>query len=233
MPHISLKKESKLFVVCACIFVAIVITAEIIGVKIFSLENALGMDKLNLKILRIYPINLEFTSGVIIWPLVFILTDIMNEYFGFKGVQFISILTAILASMLFIAISISIWLPPADWWSNQSAFETTLAQSNWIIVGSLCAFLLSQFLDAFAFKKLKELLNNSNLWLRATLSTLVSQIFDSFLVLYVAFYIGGDWDLNRVLAIALVNYTFKSLAALILSPLLYVARKAIDSYLKD
>lgn len=238
---ITLSKPNKLFTLLCLIFVSNVLIAELIGVKIFSFEKLLDIPALNYSLLGVENINLEFTTGVLIWPIVFILTDIINEYFGLKGVQFISAISAIIILYVFVVIYIANELPPASWWTftpiegnnfnRNIAFQTIFGQSQWIIIGSTIAFLFGQLLDALIFKKLKTILKGKNIWLRATLSTLISQLFDSFIVLFIAFYIGDNWSFNLVMAICIVNYLFKSVSALILSPLIYVCQFLIDNYL--
>ncbi|MEO1624621.1 MAG: queuosine precursor transporter, partial [Bacteroidota bacterium] len=131
---------------------------------------------------------------------------------------------------------------PADWWVGvnqevgtpdmQAAFANVYGQSNWIIVGSLVAFLLGQVLDAFVFHRVRIIAGESRIWLRATISTIVSQLIDSFVVLYIAFVLGPQkWPIDRFLAIGTVNYSYKVLMAILLIPMLYIAHHLIDRYL--
>jgi len=104
-------------------------------------------------------------------------------------------------------------------------------QGLWIIIGSLTAFLVGQLLDAQVFKAIKKSTGDKGIWLRATGSTLISQFIDSFVVLFVAFYLGGNWTLGMVLSIGLVNYLFKFVVAIALIPVLYLIHGAISAYL--
>ena len=113
----------------------------------------------------------------------------------------------------------------------QDAFSSIFGQGLWIIAGSLVAFLVGQFIDVYVFHFIKTKTGNKALWLRSTGSTLVSQFVDSFVVLIIAFYIGGNWPLKLVLAVGVVNYIYKFLVAALLTPLLYVIHSIIDSYL--
>ena len=147
--------------------------------------------------------------------------------------------------MIYFAISLS----PNDWWQSQSglldpntsnhiqdmdlAFQKVFGQGLWIIAGSLVAFLVGQIVDVFVFQKLKKITKGSKIWLRATGSTLVSQFIDSFVVLFIAFYIGADWDIVRVLAIGSVNYIYKFIVAVLLTPVIYLAHHKIDGYLGE
>jgi uncharacterized integral membrane protein (TIGR00697 family) len=113
----------------------------------------------------------------------------------------------------------------------QTAFESVFGQGMWIIVGSLVAFLVSQLLDVWVFHKIKKATGNKMVWLRATGSTLVSQLVDSFIVLFIAFQIGKGWSIQRVIAIGTINYCYKALVAIILTPLIYLIENRIDNYL--
>lgn len=236
-------KESKrtiLFLVLGSFFIANAIIAEFIGVKIFSLENSLGFDQVNWNILG-NSLSFNMTVGVILWPIVFVMTDIINEYFGPKGVRLFSYIAAFLVSYAFLAIYMGIKLSPANFWINketaqgninmQEAYSQIFGQGLWIIIGSLVAFLVGQMVDVSVFHYLKKKTGTSKLWLRSTGSTLVSQLIDSFIVLFIAFYIGAGWDMKLVLGISLVNYLYKLTVALLLTPLLYGVHAIIDSYL--
>jgi uncharacterized integral membrane protein (TIGR00697 family) len=236
-------KESKrnvLFLVLGAFFIANAIIAEFIGVKIFSLEQTLGFDPFNLKLWGgEYSFNM--TAGVLLWPVVFVMTDIINEYFGKHGVRLFSYIAAALIAYSFLMVYMAIQLTPADFWKiketaegplpMQNAYTQIFGQGLWIIIGSLVAFLFGQMIDVYVFHYLKMKTGEKSLWLRATGSTLVSQFIDSFVVLFIAFYIGADWSLSLVLAIGVVNYIYKFTVALLLTPLLYLLHQAIDAYL--
>jgi uncharacterized integral membrane protein (TIGR00697 family) len=236
-----MNKRQVLFLLLACFFLTNVILAEIIGTKIFSLEATLGFSPLAIR----FPffaetLSFNLTAGVVLWPFVFITTDIINEYFGKAGVRYISALAALLIVYVFLMLWLVAGLSPATFWVeiNQPldinlAFERIFLQSLGIILGSLVAFLIGQFIDVSVFQGLRRLTGSQNIWLRATGSTLVSQFIDSFAVLWIAFYLFGQpqWSLEQVLAVGFVNYFYKFAVAILLTPLLYVAHWLIDAYL--
>jgi len=234
-------KTSILFYVLGAFFIANALLAEFIGVKIFSLESTFGLEPLNLTILGIENLSFNLTAGVVLWPVVFIMTDIINEYFGRKGVRFMSFTVAFLITYAFLMVYFSMGLTPAEFWIERTtsagtvnmdlAFNIIFGQGLWIIVGSLTAFLVGQLVDVTVFHYFKSFTGSSKIWLRATGSTLVSQLVDSFVVLFIAFYIGAGWDLKLVLVIGLVNYIYKFLVAVLITPLLYILHSVIDKYL--
>jgi queuosine precursor transporter len=191
-------------------------------------------------------LDFNLTAGVIIWPVVFITTDIINEYFGKQGVKQITFLTVGLIIYVFLVISIVTSLSPAGFWLeiNQTdnsgnpfnidfAYNKIFLQGLGIIIGSLIAFMLGQFLDVYIFQKLRKITGHKKIWLRATGSTLISQLVDSFVVLFVAFYIFGNppWPFEQIIAVGIINYMYKFVIAIVLTPLLYLGHNIIDNYL--
>ncbi len=234
-------KRSILFFILGAFFVANALLAEFLGVKIFSLEETLGFNPVNISLFGFDNLSFNLTAGVLLWPVVFVMTDIINEYFGRKGVRFMSFTAAGLIAYAFLMVYFSIGLPASDFWIERTtpsgvlnmdlAFNTIFGQGLWIIIGSLVAFLIGQIVDVTVFHYLRSFTGSSKIWLRATGSTLVSQFIDSFVVLFIAFYIGAGWDLKLVLAIGVVNYIYKFFIAIILTPLLYILHYFIDIYL--
>ena len=236
-------KESRLLIVLAAFFVANTVLSEFIGVKIFSVEKTLGFDPVNWELFGVENLSLNMSAGSLTWPLVFIMTDIINEYFGVKQVRFLSILTAILVLFLFGMTWISIQVTPSDFWLVQEvngenikmdlAYNKVFGQGMWIIFGSLTAFLLGQILDVSIFHRIKKWTGEKALWLRATGSTVVSQLIDSFVVAFIAFYLNPayDWTWQTVLAICLVGYVYKFTVAVLLTPILYGIHYLVDAYL--
>ncbi|HBH24294.1 MAG TPA: hypothetical protein DDY13_12825 [Cytophagales bacterium] len=238
------RKRTNLFIVLSGIFLTNAILAELVGVKIFSLENTLGMAPAQLNLLDDWVLDFNLTAGVVLWPVVFITTDIINEYFGKRGVRKITFLTAIFIAYIFVMIYLITKLPPADFWLDVNrqdandpgfninyAFRTIFQQGLGIIIGSLTAFLIGQLLDVFVFQKLRLITGKRMIWLRATGSTLISQLIDSFVVLYIAFYIFRNWSIEQVVSVGIVNYIYKFLIAIFLTPTLYIAHYLIDKYL--
>lgn len=241
MIHQILKdRPTKLFIGFAAFFVANALIAECIGGKIFSLEKLFGFHPLNLTILGHPGLSFSLTCGVLLWPLEFVMTDIVNEYYGPKAVKRISYTTVALISYAFIMFYASIHIPAADWWpaskreqgveDMQVAFDGIFGQGMWIIVGSLIAFLVSQVVDVYVFHRIKKVTGDKKVWLRATGSTLISQLIDSFIVLTIAFKFGSNWTWTQVIAVGCVNYVYKFVIAILLTPLIYLAESRIERY---
>lgn len=236
-------KESRLLLVLGTFFIANAILSEFIGVKIFSVEESLGFKKFDLDLLGVPNLSFNMSAGVLTWPLVFIMTDIINEYFGLKQVRFLSILASILIAFAFVVVGFAMRLSPSDFWVNQTisgqpvnmnlAFNGIFGQGMWIIVGSITAFLIGQIADVLIFHQIKNITGERALWLRATGSTLFSQLIDSFVVIFIAFYLNPQysWTWQMVAAIGLVNYSYKFVIAVLMTPVLYIVHTIIDGFL--
>jgi uncharacterized integral membrane protein (TIGR00697 family) len=237
-------KKTNLFIILCGIFLTNAIIAEIIGVKIFSAEQTLGFDPVGWVFFGDYVLDFNLTAGAAIWPIVFVTTDIINEYFGKAGVKKISYITVLFIAYVFIVVTVVTNLPPAPFWLEvnsaapdgtafniEYAFNLIFRQGLGIIIGSLIAFLLGQLIDVYIFQKLRKLTGSRKIWLRATGSTLVSQFIDSFVVLGIAFYIFGNWSIEQIIAVGIINYIYKFGVAILLTPLLYLGHGLIDRYL--
>jgi len=235
-------RPTRLFLFLSAFFVANALIAECIGGKLFSLEALLGLTTHPFTLLGQEGLTYTLTCGVLLWPLEFVMTDIVNEYFGPKAVRRISYIAIALIGYAFIMFYAAIHVPPdTSFWTTsrseagipdmQAAFGSIFGQGMWIIAGSLIAFGVSQLLDVWVFHRIKRYTGHRWIWLRATGSTVISQLVDSFIVLYIAFHLGQNWSIQRVLAIGLVNYSYKAIMAVLLTPLIYLAERGIDRYL--
>ena len=234
------KRKNKLFLILGTFFLTNAIVAEFIGAKIFSLEATLGFNPVKITLFG-ETNSFNMTAGVILWPFVFIMTDIINEYFGKEGVRKLSYLTVIMLIYSFVMVRVAMGLNGADFWIGSgskkgiadmsTAYNSVFGAGLMIIIGSLVAFLVGQMVDAFIFTKIKNKTNNKFIWLRATGSTVVSQFIDSYVVLIIAFYIGGIFSFKQVMAIGTINYIYKLIMSVVLLPLLYFVHGIIDRYL--
>jgi hypothetical protein len=233
-------KPTKVFVAITAFFVANALIAECVGGKIFSLERLLGIQPANLTIFGQTGLSFNLSCGVLLWPLEFIITDIVNEYYGLKAVKRISYIAVALISYAFLIFYIAINFPPADFWigsgtSNNipnmnDAFSSIFGQGMWIIVASIIAFLISQLVDVTVFHRIKQVTGEKKVWLRATGSTIISQLVDSFIVVFIAFKIGKGWSWANVLSISFLGYSYKFTIAVIMTPVIYFVERRIENY---
>ncbi len=224
-------RRELVFLILGAFFITNAILAELIGGKLFQLG----------------PFTMSL--GVIGWPIVFLMTDLINEYFGKDGVKRLTFITVGMIVFVFIILFIGMQIPAASFSpTNDQAFRMVFGQSLWIIVGSIIAFLLSQFIDVTVFWFFREKTGMKKLWLRATGSTAVSQLVDTFVVLGIAFWLPGiirdhfglfqealketsTFTTSQYLTVSISNYTYKLIIALVMTPIIYFAHKVIDNYL--
>ena len=231
-------RPTKLFIGFTAFFCCNALIAEAIGTKLFSLEKIFGAKPVNFSLFGQSGLSFVLTCGVLLWPLEFVITDIINEFYGPKAVRRISWTAVILISYAFLMYFLAIGVPPADVWiassskqgvdNIQTAFSAIFGQNMRIIIGSLVAFLVSQVVDVTVFHSIKRRTGNKHLWLRATGSTLVSQLVDSYIVLFIAF--SGVFTWQQILAIGMMNYMYKFIVAIILTPLIYLIEGRIERY---
>jgi uncharacterized integral membrane protein (TIGR00697 family) len=210
-------RRDLVFIILAGIFVTNAVTAELIGGKLIQFGPFI------------------LSIGAILWPVVFLTTDLINEYYGRTGVRKLSIMTATLIAYAFVILFIAMKVPAAKGISavTDEQFSAVFGQSMWIIVGSIVAFLVSQLIDSAMFWFLRKKTGGKLIWLRSTGSTVVSQLIDTFIVLGIAFWLPGKMTTEVFLNAALTGYTFKLLVAIGLTPLIYAGHAAIGKYLGE
>jgi uncharacterized integral membrane protein (TIGR00697 family) len=212
----------------------------------FFITNAVTAELISNKLIDV-PISFDFMGfsfgpfvtvvGVLPWPLVFICTDLINEFYGKKAIRRLSWITSILISYCFVMMTLALAIPANTSISPNTAtdleFTKVFGQSQWVIVGSVCAFMFSQLLDATLFAWIKQKTGNKHIWLRSTGSTVVSQLFDSYIVIYIGFILPGALPLSAFWEIAPTNYVLKLVIAILLTPLIYLGHYAVRRYLGE
>jgi uncharacterized integral membrane protein (TIGR00697 family) len=211
------QRKNVLFLVLAGFFITNAIVAELIGGKL----------------IRFFGVFTQ-SVGIILWPVVFVLTDLINEHYGKKGVKKLTYITVALIAYTYIIITIGInvdavaFSPVSD-----EHFRSVFGQSQWIIVGSIIAFFVSQLVDVYVFTAFRKMTGGRQIWLRATGSTAISQLIDTFLVQFIAFVIPAKWTLDEFFVNASWGYAFKLMIALCLTPLIYLGHYIIKGILHN
>jgi uncharacterized integral membrane protein (TIGR00697 family) len=218
-----------LFVFLVGLFITNAVTAELISNKLIQIPISFSFFNKNFG---------PFTTivGILPWPVVFILTDLLNEFYGFKAVKRVSWITAILIAYCFIIVGLSLSIPAVEIKGSKLAtnesYNLVFGQAQMVIVGSIAAFLISQLLDAYVFNWIKKKTGNKLIWLRSTGSTLFSQLIDTYVVLYIGFVLPGSLKMSDFLTIAPTNYILKIIIAISLTPLIYLGHYLVKHYLK-
>jgi len=207
-------KKDIVFLILAGFFITNAIVAEIIGGK---LVNFFGI----------------FTQsiGIILWPVVFLLTDLMNEHFGKEGVRKLTFITVGLIIYIYILLYVAMKIPAVPFSPvSDKVFNIVFGQSQWIIIGSITAFIISQIVDVYTFWLIRKATGKYLIWLRATGSTAISQLIDTFVVQFIAFVLPGYWKFSEFVENALYGYTFKLIVAVCLIPFIYLGHYIIEKF---
>ena len=208
------RRKDIVYVILAGIFITNAIVAELIGGKLIDV------------------FGVPMSIGILPWPIVFITTDLINEYFGEKGVKKLSLITAGLIAYTFIILFFAIKIPSTGISSvSTEQFSAVFGQSQLIIIGSIAAFLVSQLIDVSIFHFVKNRTGNKMIWLRSTGSTVISQLFDSFIVLGIAFYLPGIMDTKTYIISGFTGYSVKLVIAVLMTPMIYLGHYLIEKYL--
>jgi uncharacterized integral membrane protein (TIGR00697 family) len=219
-----------LFVFLAGFFITNAVTAELISNKLIDVPLTFSFFGSELG-------PFVTVVGVLPWPLVFICTDLINEFYGKKAIRRLSWITAALISYCFIMVTVALAIPANTVISPNTAndfeFTKVFGQSQWVIVGSVFAFMFSQLLDATLFAWIKQKTGNRHIWLRSTGSTVISQLIDSYIVIYIGFILPGTLPISAFWEIAPTNYVLKLIIAILLTPLIYLGHYAVRHYLGE
>lgn len=198
----------------------------------FFITNAILGELIGSKLIQIGPFGMSM--GVLPWPVVLVATDLMNEYFGREGVKKITFVTVGLIIYAFAVLFLAIQVPAASFSPvNDEQFSAVFGQSLWIIFGSIIAFMASQWIDVMVFWFFKNLTKGKYLWLRASGSTALSQLVDSFVIIGIAFWLPGKVQTADFLNVAVTNYSYKFIIAVASTPVIYMAHYFVDQYLSQ
>lgn len=249
-PRPDAKRETLLLALCG-LFVGFFVAAELLGAKLWSF-TLFGLRPKDLGLGNAE--TFVASAGIIAFPLTFILTDIINEYFGRRIVRLFTWIAIGVNVLLQPVVQVATRVPAVSFTAGVSAEEIQLAYSRalgqtWAIVAaSLVAFLLAQMVDARVFTWLRHRTGGKLLWLRSQGSTAVSQLLDTFVVIFLAFVVipalldvehmdperARDYvrmSASDATQVSLTNYVYKFAIAVAITPLLYLVHGAVELWL--
>lgn len=212
--HILKNKRNFVLFILSGFFITNAIVAEMIGSKLIHFGGPF-----------------DNSVGLILWPFVFLLTDIMNEYYGKEVVRKLSFVTVGLIAYVFLILFVTTRLKAVDYSpASDESFKNIFGQGMYMIVASIIAFITSQLLDSFIFWLIRKRTGERMMWLRSTASTFVSQLIDTFIIQFIAFVIPGYWTMEQFARNASFGYGLKVIMAIILIPLIILLHKLLDNY---
>jgi uncharacterized integral membrane protein (TIGR00697 family) len=211
-----LSRRQRLYVYLCAIFLTALLIGDTIGSKLFTTDIPLGFTTL----------HATLSVGAIWFPITFLITDVINEFYGSRGARFVTFLGFWMAILAFFIILAARRIPAAPFSPvPQAAFDTVLGGANRVFVASLAAYLVGQLVDIAVFQSAKRLTQSRHLWLRSTGSTLISQLIDTIVVQYIAF--SGQISAAQLRQATVTSYTVKLLIAIGLTPVIYALHAAI------
>ncbi len=229
-PPYGLSVQQRVFVWLTGLFVAALLVANVTGVKLFVFH---------LEAPWIGALAVEHTAGMLAFPLTFLLTDLINEYYGKRGARMAVYIAFVMGAVAFVIIWIARQLPIREGipgTASGAAFENIFGASQLMYLASLGAFLVGSIVDIFLFSVAKRLTGGRMVWLRATGSTIVSQFVDSFVVSILFFQVAQTVtgaqaaSLEFTLRTALTGYILKFVIAVLLTPIVYLGRWGLMRY---
>ncbi|MFT3684988.1 MAG: queuosine precursor transporter [Phycisphaerales bacterium] len=215
----SLSTPQTIYLWLCCLSVASLLVADITGVKLFAFKT-LG-------------ITVQHSCGMLTFPITFLLTDLVNEYYGRKAARRIVWIGFAMGAFVWLVVRATLSMPrwEADFNVQPGAFEAVFQSSQVMYFASLIAYLTGSLCDIAVFGWLKRLTGGKMVWLRATGSTIISQLLDSFVVTALGlsfgrmvFGGGTPMPLSAVPAAALTGYGLKFVIAIALTPIIYAGR---------
>ena len=200
---VSSRGYSWWFVVVTAVFVTCLITANIIAVKLISL------------------FGLIVPAGVIIFPLSYIVGDVLTEVYGYDQARRVIWLGFFCNLIVVVAIWVGLVLPAADFWDGQAAYERILGYTPRLLGASFLAYLVGEFSNAYVLARMKIATQGRWLWTRTIGSTLVGQGLDSLVFITVAF--AGTIPSAGLLTAVLTQWLVKTAYEILATPLTYAA----------
>ena len=220
-----MSKTEKAYNAFMVIFITMIVLTNIIGVKLFEVNSV------------------TLTTGIITYPLTFLITDIVCEVFGKKRASLMVVMGFFASLLSLVFINLAVMLPGSEVWINnslgyssikdmQNAYESVFTLPGFLITASMLAYLVAQLIDVRISHYLKKLTNEKKLWLRNNLSTMFSQLIDTIIVNSIFLYFGLNLDWDIIIKIIIASYLFKIIIALLDTPLVYIGVHYTRKYIK-
>jgi queuosine precursor transporter len=227
-PH-ALTLPQRVYLWLTAVFITCFLVANVIGVKLFRFEIPIFGET----------IRVEHTVGMLSFPITFLLTDLLNEYFGKRAARrttYVAFAMGALAFGIMYVARVMPILPGIPGTATQEAFENIFGAAALMYIASLGAFLVGSLLDIYLFVIFKRLTGGKLIWVRTTGSTIISQLVDSFAVTFLFFWLiptmtgSPAASLEFVLGTALTGYVLKFVIAVVLTPAIYAGRWALSNW---
>lgn len=229
--QVRMSTAQQVYLWLAALFVASLLVADVLGVKLFRIPLGFSFHVP----WQPEPIDaIQHTCGMLTFPITFLLTDLVNEFYGKRAARRLVWVGFAAGGFAFLVMNIALAMPHWVVGFNIEAksFDDVFSSSRIMYLASLSAYLVGSLSDIAIFGWLKRLTGGKRVWLRATGSTVVSQAIDSFIVTWLAFSVGRvlfqaglpAMPMAEVLKTAATGYMLKFVIAIGLTPVIYLGR---------
>ena len=211
--------HERLYLLLAGTFCVLLVLTNVIGTKLFEAPH----DS-----------SFSLTTGLLTYPLTFLVTDVVSEIYGKKRADFMVLVGFLMSLLMVLVVQAAIAVPEASIWvlpetrccatseDYQEAFSGVFAINQLLLFGSMTAYLCAQLIDNYLFHFWRRFTGGRHLWLRNNLSTPISQAVDTLIVGSVVFYWGFGWEIGQGLVVMATIYAYKLTIALVDTPLVYL-----------
>ena len=219
---------------CAALFVVVLVLTNVIGTKLFVLFQDGGPG------LFFDGKPWTLTSGILTYPITFLLTDLVSEIWGRKRANFMVISGFVMSLLMLGILQVAVALPPSPIWSQgafedgaamQGAFAATFANPAILLFASMLAYLVAQLFDVRLYHFWWKVTGGKHMWVRNNGSTMISQLVDTTIVNGIFLRYGLKMEWGAIGEIIVAVYLCKVVLAWMDTPLIYVARIAMERFL--
>ena len=208
MTELDYRSDSKLYQkrdFLFALFVASMVMVNTLGTKITTI------------------LGVRVSVGIFFVPVLFLTTDIIGEVFGRKEASRFVNMATIMLVLLFLMMSLCIAIKPNESWDHQEQYATVFGSSLRMTIASLISFVVAQQLDVFMFSLWGKITKGKHLWIRNNMSTIVSQLIDTTIFEFVAFWhLTPKFTTGYIFSLILPYWLFKVVFALLDTPLCYL-----------
>ena len=211
----------QIYLIFTTLFSVVLVLTNIIGVKLFQ-------GPFN-------PATHALTTGIITYPVTFLLTDVVSEIWGQKKANAMVLIGFLMSIVMLFFVQIAIHLPAHPYWvapdnsfgfetasEYQNAFNSVFSVNSKLLFGSMLAYMVAQLLDVRLYHMWKRITKGKYLWIRNNGSTSISQLVDTCIVNSILFYWGFGWEFWQGISVMGTIYFYKLILAVLDTPLIYL-----------
>lgn len=230
LEHKEYPRSEVLFLVFASAFSVLLVLTNIIGIKLFTAPHS---D------------DFALTTGIITYPLTFLITDVVSEIWGKRRANFMVIVGFGMSVLMLLIVQMALAMPAHKYWvapnnlfgyqtatEYQNAYESVFSVNGKLLFGSMLAYMVAQLLDVRLYHFWKRVTKGKHLWLRNNGSTSISQLVDTGIVNSILFYWGFGWGFWQGVEVMLTIYIYKLILAVLDTPLIYLGVWATKRWLR-